>query len=309
MRKAALQQTARFETGTTDYTYKCERCVSAALHYTAEQYSKAGRTKPRKRLTRSDWSWNTRLDFPKILSLWEAALKTERRRLLKVIFASNVAHKNINVYRLYSRVCRPWYFCVLWCCLFCHNRQHRNSNAQRADLDENSLMLTLLKAAKSICTTLASCRLSNGLCEVWETHRRASQEQRPSYWLTGLLEHKSAFHQPTNVKPTPQLEHLWEYKCCWCTKFLWNLVQRPVSSKLKKNKWRSHQNTTPWRGATMWADLLVPLENNFKLKMAWWRIITTICTLHQNLLYSSPSVVVCTHPCLWVHRVWQRAPV
>ena len=35
------------------------RCVSAAEHHTAEQYSKTGRTKPRKQLQRSDPSWNT----------------------------------------------------------------------------------------------------------------------------------------------------------------------------------------------------------------------------------------------------------
>ena len=39
------------------------RCVSSAEHHTAEQYSKTGRTKPRKHhLSRSDLSWNTRQD-------------------------------------------------------------------------------------------------------------------------------------------------------------------------------------------------------------------------------------------------------
>ena len=65
------------------------RCVSAAEHQTAEQYSKTGRTKPRNHLPRSDLSWNTRQDFLKP-SLWEAALETERRCFSNVIFESNV---------------------------------------------------------------------------------------------------------------------------------------------------------------------------------------------------------------------------
>ena len=44
-------------------------CVSAAENHTAGQYSKTGRTKPRKQLPRSDLSWNTRQDFLKIPSL------------------------------------------------------------------------------------------------------------------------------------------------------------------------------------------------------------------------------------------------
>ena len=39
------------------------RCVSAADHYTGEQYSKTVRTKPRKHLTPSDSSRNTRQHF------------------------------------------------------------------------------------------------------------------------------------------------------------------------------------------------------------------------------------------------------
>ena len=42
------------------------RGVSGAEHQTAEQYSKTGRTKPRKHLPRSALSWNTRQDFLKI---------------------------------------------------------------------------------------------------------------------------------------------------------------------------------------------------------------------------------------------------
>ena len=64
------------------------RCVSAAEHQTAEQYSKTGRTKPRKHIPKSDLSWNTRQDF-KIPSLCEAARETERRCFSKVIFESN----------------------------------------------------------------------------------------------------------------------------------------------------------------------------------------------------------------------------
>ena len=44
------------------------RCVSEAEHHTAEQYSKTGRTKPRKHLPRSSLSWNTCQDFLKIKS-------------------------------------------------------------------------------------------------------------------------------------------------------------------------------------------------------------------------------------------------
>ena len=42
------------------------RCVSASEHQTAEQYSKTGKTKPLKHLTRSSLSWNTCQDFLKI---------------------------------------------------------------------------------------------------------------------------------------------------------------------------------------------------------------------------------------------------
>ena len=51
---------------------------------------KTGRTKPRKHLPRSDLSRNTRQDFLKIQSLWEAALETERRCFSNVILKSNV---------------------------------------------------------------------------------------------------------------------------------------------------------------------------------------------------------------------------
>ena len=73
--------------------YSSLRCVSAAEHQTAEQYSKTGRTKPRKHLPRGNLSWNTRHDFLKIPSLCEAALETERRFFSKVIFESNVTPK------------------------------------------------------------------------------------------------------------------------------------------------------------------------------------------------------------------------
>ena len=66
------------------------KCVSAAEHHTAEQYSKTGKTKPQKLLPMSNLSWNTRQDFLKIPSLWEASLETERRCFSKVNLESNV---------------------------------------------------------------------------------------------------------------------------------------------------------------------------------------------------------------------------
>ena len=45
------------------------RCVSAAEHHTAEQYSKTGKTKLQKHLMMSNLSWNTCQDFLKIPSL------------------------------------------------------------------------------------------------------------------------------------------------------------------------------------------------------------------------------------------------
>ena len=66
------------------------RCVSAAEHHTAEQYSKTGKTKPQKHLPMSNLSWKTRQDFLKIPSLWEAALETEWRCFSKVNLESNV---------------------------------------------------------------------------------------------------------------------------------------------------------------------------------------------------------------------------
>ena len=66
------------------------RCVSAAEHQTAEQYSKTGKTKPLKYLPRSSLSWNTWQDFLKIPSRWEAALETERICFSNVILESNV---------------------------------------------------------------------------------------------------------------------------------------------------------------------------------------------------------------------------
>ena len=66
------------------------RCVSAAIDHTAEQNSKTGKTKPQKHRPMSIVSWNTRHDFLKIPSLWEAALETERRCFSKVNLESNV---------------------------------------------------------------------------------------------------------------------------------------------------------------------------------------------------------------------------
>ena len=59
--------------GNTRCAHRSLRCVSAAEHHTAEQYFKTDRTKPRKHLSRSDLSCNTRQYFLKIPSLWEAA--------------------------------------------------------------------------------------------------------------------------------------------------------------------------------------------------------------------------------------------
>ena len=69
------------------------RCVSAAEHQTAEQFSKNGRIKPRKHLPRSDQSKNTNQDFHKIPNRCEAALEIKRRCFSKVIFESNVTPK------------------------------------------------------------------------------------------------------------------------------------------------------------------------------------------------------------------------
>ena len=66
------------------------RCVSAAEHHTAEQYSKMGRAKHRKHLSRSDLLWDTRNDFLKTPSLWEAALQTNWRCFSKNSLESNV---------------------------------------------------------------------------------------------------------------------------------------------------------------------------------------------------------------------------
>ena len=68
------------------------RCVSAAEHHTPEQSSKMGRTKPRKHLSTSDLTWNTRQDFINIPCLREDALKTEQRFFSKTILGSNVTH-------------------------------------------------------------------------------------------------------------------------------------------------------------------------------------------------------------------------
>ena len=65
------------------------RCVPAVEHHTAGQYSKMGRTKPRKHLSRSYLAWNTHQGFLKIPSLWEAALETKWRCFSKISLESN----------------------------------------------------------------------------------------------------------------------------------------------------------------------------------------------------------------------------
>ena len=57
------------------------RFVLAAEHHTAKQYSKTGRTNPRKHRPKSNVSWNTRQNFIKILRLSEAALETVKSQL------------------------------------------------------------------------------------------------------------------------------------------------------------------------------------------------------------------------------------
>ena len=74
-------------------------CVTAAEHHTAEKYSKTGRAKSRKHLTRSNLSWNTRQDFLKIPSLWEANLETVLKCFSMHIMESNV---NSNIISLSS---------------------------------------------------------------------------------------------------------------------------------------------------------------------------------------------------------------
>ena len=59
------------------------RCVLAAEHHTAEQYSKTGKTKLQKHLMMSNLSWNTHEDFLKIPSLWEADPGNQAKMLLK----------------------------------------------------------------------------------------------------------------------------------------------------------------------------------------------------------------------------------
>ena len=97
------------------------RSASAAEHHTAEQYSKTGRTKPRKHLLRSDLQWNTLQDFLKIPSLCEAALETERRCFSKVIFESNVTPKITRSYDSFSTV-PPRVNGDIWGCIVLDNQ-------------------------------------------------------------------------------------------------------------------------------------------------------------------------------------------
>ena len=81
--------TPQVKNGTTGYTVSSLRRVTAVEHHTAEQYSKPGRTKPRKRLPRKNRSWHTSTVFLKIQCLWEAALEIKRACFSKVILESN----------------------------------------------------------------------------------------------------------------------------------------------------------------------------------------------------------------------------
>ena len=96
------------------------RFVSAAEHQTGEQYSKTGRTKPWKHLPRSDLSWNTRQDFLKIPSLWEAALEAERRCFSKVniLYICDIQFNHIYIYtHIYIYIYKYHGFAsiVYWC--------------------------------------------------------------------------------------------------------------------------------------------------------------------------------------------------
>ena len=93
MWKVTIKHATGQKAGPIDYTASSLRCVSTAEHHTADQYSKMGRTKHRKHLPRNNLSWNTRQDFLKIPSLWEAALEIEWRCFSKLILESNVTPK------------------------------------------------------------------------------------------------------------------------------------------------------------------------------------------------------------------------
>ena len=125
------------------------RCVTAAEQRTAEQYSKTGRTKLRKHLPRSDLSWNTRQDFFKIASLWEAALETERRCYSKVILESNVTPNITRLSDSFSTV-PPTVNGGYWGCIvrdldFITQRSHRSLTLPRSQI-RNSASVTLTPA-------------------------------------------------------------------------------------------------------------------------------------------------------------------
>ena len=63
-------------------------CASAAEHHIL-CLGLGSSTKPRKHLSKSNLSLNTRQDFLNMPNLWEASLETERRCFSKVILESN----------------------------------------------------------------------------------------------------------------------------------------------------------------------------------------------------------------------------
>ena len=70
------------------------RCVSAAEHQTAEQYSKTGRTKPIKHLAKSSLSWNTCQDFLKVKQL--RSCSGNRAKMLLKNHLGNKCHSQYN---------------------------------------------------------------------------------------------------------------------------------------------------------------------------------------------------------------------
>ena len=95
------------------------RCISAAEHHTAEQYSKTGMTKPRKPLARDQEQSNIKYyckDLIKIPCIWEAALETEWRCFWKVTLKSNISHF-IKVIRLlqHSSIYSLWGWLGMHC--------------------------------------------------------------------------------------------------------------------------------------------------------------------------------------------------
>ena len=87
------------KTGTTDYTVQKFQVYICNRGPHCRTVLQTGTINPENHLLRSSLSWNTRQDFFKIPSLWEATLETERRCFSKVILESIVTQ--------YVKVVRP----------------------------------------------------------------------------------------------------------------------------------------------------------------------------------------------------------